>query len=462
MQEVRVRFAPSPTGFMHLGNARTALFNWLFARHHGGKFILRIEDTDRERSTKEAVEVIFDSLRWLGLDWDGEVLFQSQRLDIYHRVATELIDKGLAYRCVCTKEELEAKKEAMKETAGRTCYDRSCRDRALGPDCGEHVVRFKMPLSGESSFVDLVQGKISKNYDELDDFIMLRSDGMPTYQFAVVVDDLALKITHVIRGSDHIDNTHDQIALYKALGEETPRFGHAPRILGLSKRKGSPSVEYYRDALGLLPEGLVNYLVRLGWSHGDDEIFTIPDLIKAFDVDGINQANGAFDEDKLVWVNEQQLRLVSLEHLANHVLPLFAKKGVELERNEWLDKLLEMMRKRAHNLHEIVDDSLFIFKAPTEYEEKSASRHFNAESATHLRSLADAIEAVEEWSEESIEAAFKDLVAKTGVKMGKLAQPARVAIVGCAQSPGIYEVLWFVGKDEAVARLKRAADSITS
>lgn len=454
---VRVRFAPSPTGFMHLGNARTALFNWLFARHHGGEFILRIEDTDRERHTEAAVQVIYDSLRWMGLDWDGPVLRQSERLDIYHEIAERLIAEGKAYRCNCTREELEEKKAAMKAAVNRTCYDRTCRDKNLGPDCGTHVVRFKMPLDGESTFDDMIQGKITKKYQDLDDFIMIRSDGMPTYQFAVVVDDLALKITHVIRGADHIDNTHDQIALYHALGQEPPRFGHAPRIDGLSKRKGSPSVEYYREALGLLPEGLINYIVRLGWSHGDDEIFTIPDLIKAFDADGINRANGEFDEEKLKWVNEQQLRLVSLETLTKHVLPIYEKHGVSLQPGEWLDKLLEMMRKRAHNLNEIVTDSLFIFQAPQSYDEGSVKKHFNADTPALLKELADAIQAVSDWNEENIEAAFTKVATARNLKMGKVAQPARTAIVGIAQSPGIYEVVWFVGKDETLKRLEKAA-----
>lgn len=454
---VRVRFAPSPTGFMHLGNARTALFNWLFARHHGGEFILRIEDTDRERHTEAAVQVIYDSLKWLGLDWDGPVLRQSERLDIYHEIAERLIAEGKAYRCNCTREELEAKKEAMKATVNRTCYDRTCRDKNLGPDCGPHVVRFKMPLEGESTFDDMIQGTITKKYSDLDDFIMVRSDGMPTYQFAVVVDDLALQITHVIRGADHIDNTHDQIALYHALGKEPPRFGHAPRIDGLSKRKGSPSVEYYREALGLLPEGLINYIVRLGWSHGDDEIFTMPELIKLFDVDGINRSNGEFDEEKLKWVNEQQIRLVSLDHLADHVLPIYEKHGVHLERGEWLDKLLEMMRKRAHNLNEIVDGSLFIFRAPQSYDEASVAKHFNADTPALLSDLGAALKKVETWDEASIEAAFTETATARGLKMAKIAQPARVAIVGIAQSPGIYEVVWFVGKDETLKRLEKAA-----
>lgn len=455
---VRVRFAPSPTGFMHLGNARTALFNWLFARHHGGEFFLRIEDTDRERHTEEAVGVIYESLRWLGLDWDGDVWRQSERLDIYAKVAEKLIAEGKAYRCNCTREDLETRKEAMLETSNRLCYDRKCRNLNLGADCGPYVVRMKMDLEGNSVFEDLVQGEISKSFDDLDDFVMIRSDGMPTYQFAVVVDDIAMAITHVIRGSDHIDNTHDQLSLYRALGATPPRFGHAPRILGLSKRKGSPSVEYYREALGLLPQGLVNYIVRLGWSHGDDELFSMKELIEVFDVSGINQANGQFDEEKLQWVNEQQLRMVSIETLTQHVLPLYKKQGVDVEAGPWLDALLEMMRKRAHNLNEIVADSLFIFKAPTAYDAESVTRHFNDTSPALLSDLADAIEAVKEWNVENIEEAFKQIVQKSGLKMGKIAQPARVAIAGIAQSPGIYEVVFFVGQDETCRRLRNLLD----
>lgn len=459
---VRVRFAPSPTGFMHLGNARTALFNWLYARHVGGEFILRIEDTDRERHTEAAVQVIYDSLKWMGLNWDGPVLRQSERLDIYHATAERLISEGKAYRCNCTREELEAKKEAMKETTSHACYDRTCREKNLGSDCGTHVVRFKMPLEGESTFDDLIQGRITKSYKDLDDFIMIRSDGMPTYQFAVVVDDLALSITHVIRGADHIDNTHCQIALYRALGKEPPRFGHAPRIDGLSKRKGSPSVEYYREALGLLPEGLNNYIARLGWSHGDEEIFSMKDLVEKFDICDVNRANGEFDEEKLKWVNEQQLRLVPIEEIAEHTIPRYEKAGVKVESGEWLNKLLEMMRKRAHNLNEIVSDSLFIWKAPEQYDEGSVSKHFNADTPSILGELETAISGIETWDEGAIEAAFTSVASARGVKMGKIAQPARTAIVGIAQSPGIYEVVWFVGKEETCRRLRKASEFASS
>ena len=454
---VRVRFAPSPTGFMHLGNARTALFNWLYARHMGGEFILRIEDTDRTRHTEAAVQVIYDSLKWMGLNWDGPVLRQSERLDIYHQVAEQLIAEGKAYRCNCTREELEAKKEAMKETTNHACYDGTCREKGLGPDCGEHVIRFKMPKEGESTFDDLIQGTITKSYKDQDDFIMVRSDGMPTYQFAVVVDDLALQITHVIRGADHIDNTHCQIALYRALGKEPPRFGHAPRIDGLSKRKGSPSVEYYREALGLLPEGLNNYIARLGWSHGDDEIFSTEELIKLFDIKDVNRSNGEFDEEKLKWVNEQQMRIVPIERIAEHTIPRYEKAGVKVVAGEWLFKLLEMMRKRAHNLNEIVTDSLFIWHAPEAYDPSSVSKHFNADTPALLRDLKAEIAKIDDWTEANIEAAFTKIATDRGLKMGKVAQPARTAIVGIAMSPGIYEVVWFVGKDEVCARLEKAA-----
>ncbi len=459
---VRVRFAPSPTGFMHLGNARTALFNYLFARHHGGQFLLRIEDTDRERSTEEAVAVIFESLKWLGLDWDEDVWFQSKRLDIYHEVAERMIADGLAYRCTCSREELEQKKQAMEAVAGRLCYDRSCRDKNHGPDCGEHVVRFKMPLSGETVLEDLVQGRIVKQFEELDDFVMIRTDGMPTYQFAVVVDDNALGITHVIRGSDHIDNTHEQIALYNALGMPLPQFAHAPRILGLSKRAGSPSVEHYRDTYGLTSEGLNNYIARLGWSHGDDEIFSPQELIDAFDIDGINKPNSQFDLDKLVWVNEQHLRLISLERLFDYVAPRYAAKGVEVKLDDWMRELLLLMRKRAHNLDEIVEGSLFIWQAPEGYEEKADKKHFKEAAAALLDALVVEIERVETWDLASIEAAFAACVEATGKKMGKIAQPCRVALTGTAQSPGIYDVVFFVGKEESVRRLKEASAYIAN
>ncbi|MDX9719828.1 MAG: glutamate--tRNA ligase [Myxococcota bacterium] len=454
---VRVRFAPSPTGFMHLGNARTALFNWLFARHMGGTFLLRIEDTDRVRSTKEAVQVIFDTMRWLGLNWDEEVLFQSQRLELYHQHAQQLIDQGFAYRCTCSKEELEQKKEQMRESTGQSRYDRSCREKNLGPDCGEHVIRFKTPLEGYSSFDDLIQGTIRKGYDERDDFIMIRSDNMPTYQFAVVVDDIAMNISHVIRGADHIDNTHDQLLLYQALQRTPPRFGHAPRILGLSKRKGSPSVEYYRKEFGLTAEGLINYIARLGWSHQDQEIFSMEELVEHFTIEGVNQSNAAFDDVKLAWVNEQQLRKVSIERLAEQVLPFYAELGIQPEIGPWFYQLLELYRIRAHSLIEIAQSSAYFFNDPSSYDEKAASKHLTPTSRELLAKLATALNNVKPWTHEAIEQALHGFCQEQGTKLGKIAQPSRVALTGVAEAPGIYDIFVLLGKEASVRRLNRAA-----
>ena len=459
---VRLRFAPSPTGFMHLGNARTALFNWLYARHVGGEFLLRIEDTDRERHTPEAVQVIYDSLKWMGMDWDGEVVFQSDRFDVYTKVAQEMIDAGLAYRCTCSREELEKKKEAMREATGQSRYDRTCRDANHGPDCGPHVVRFKTPLSGHSEFDDLIQGNIRKQQEELDDFIMMRSDGTPTYQFAVVVDDHEMEISHVVRGVDHIDNTHDQINLYKALGYEPPRFAHAPRILGLSKRKGSPSVEAYREKMGLCQEGLVNYLVRLGWSHGDQEIFTMKELVELFELTDCNKSSGNFDDVKLAWVNEQQIRSMPLERLAEHVLPYYQAAGIEPELGPWFMRLLDASRLRAKNLDDFVGRSTYFFNDFEDYDAKAAKKHLKLVAGPLLERFAGELEALESWTEESIEACVKALLEDEELKLGKLAQPVRVAIAGRGDTPGIYETIWLVGQERCVSRMRAAVEWINA
>ena len=452
---VRVRFAPSPTGFMHLGNARTALFNWLFARHVGGKFLLRIEDTDRERSTDEAVQVIFNSLKWLGFDWDEEVVFQTQRLDRYQEIAQQLLDQGHAYKCFCTKEELAEMKERMKAETGWSRYDRTWRDREDQPEGQPYTIRFKTPLEGSSAFDDIIQGSIRKGLDELDDFIMVRSDGIPTYQFAV---DMA--ITHVIRGVDHIDNTHDQISIYKALGWTPPRFSHAPYILGLSKRKGSPSVEYFRDEIGILREALINYLVRLGWSHGDQEIFSTDELFKLFDIADVNRSNGQFDDDKLRWVNEQHLRSQPLAELDEAVRPFFEKAGYTPRSDEWFHRLLDALRPRASYVHDLVEQSSYFFTDFDAYDAKAAKKHLKMSMAPILGELADRIEALEEWSTESIGAAYVGLCEAHEMKLGKIAQPSRVALTGVGQAPGIYEIVWLLGKDCAVKRLRAAGEWI--
>lgn len=475
---VRVRFAPSPTGFMHLGNARTALFNWLYARHCGGQFLLRIEDTDRERSTDAAVQVIFDSLRWMGMTWDADpladslggrngVVFQSTRLHRYQAVANDMITKGLAYRCYCTREEIEKGKEKTLAQFGRSMYDRTCRDRTTPPDdpAAPFTIRFRTPLDGTSEFADQALGVIKKGQNELDDFVMVRSDGWPTYQFAVVVDDHDMQITHVIRGADHVDNTHDQLNLYKSLGWTPPVFTHAPRILGLSKRKGSPSVEYYRQHLGLLPEGLVNYLVRLGWSHGDQELFTTEELFKAFDLPNINNTNSQFDETKLAWVNEQQLRRLPLTRIAEAVAPHYAERGFDwkaaaaaanLPEDAWFHRLLETIRLRAKNLIELADAAPYFFQDISEYEADAAKKFLTPAVSAHLSALADRVEALTDWTEAAIDAAYKSYVESAGIKFGVVAQPSRVSLTGRGQAPGIYEIIWLLGQKKATARLRAA------
>jgi glutamyl-tRNA synthetase len=483
---VRVRFAPSPTGFMHLGNARTALFNWLYARHCGGSFLLRIEDTDQERSTDAAVQVIFDSLKWLGMDWDNDpianalgarnnqgVLFQSDRLPLYQALAHKMVDDGLAYRCYASREEIEQGKERMRLTTNQSKYDGLWRDRSPSdyPSDGRpFTIRFKTPLDGHSEFTDCALGPIRKGHQELDDFVMLRSDGWPTYQFAVVVDDHDMQITHVIRGADHVDNTHDQLNLYKALGWTPPSFTHAPRILGLSKRKGSPSVEHYRQHLGLLPEGLVNYLVRLGWSHGDQELFTTDELIAAFDLPQINNTNAQFDEAKLSWVNEQQLRRLPPSRIAEALAPYLSERGFDpaasaatanLPPDAWLSRFFDIMRPRAKNLIELADAAPYFFQDLPPYDPPSLLKLITPDTAPHLASLSSLISALSpsDWTEPNIEDIYKTYVANAGIKLGAVAQPSRFALTGRTAAPGIYEIIWLLGPQRASARLLSASQS---
>lgn len=477
MTTPRLRFAPSPTGFMHLGNARTALFNWLYARHTGGQFLLRIEDTDRERHNEHAVQVIKDSLAWLGCHWDNpdDVVFQSTRFDHYRQHAEKLIETGHAYRCILSREELDAAREnpAFRDATGLDRPTRRYREAGLGPDCGTHVIRFKTPLTGESVFEDIVQGTIRKGQDELDDFIIIRSDGTPTYQFAVVIDDHDMEITHICRGADHIDNTHDQVNLYKAFGWTPPRFAHAPRILGLSKRKGSPSLEAYREELALCREGLVNYLARLGWSHGDDELFDIDQLIAVFTLDGINRPNGNFDVDKLIWFNQQHIQRIPYESLLEQAASWFQRAGVELdldpqalaatetglELDAWRQRVFALTRPRATNLRDLVDVSRYFFTEPTDYAEKAVKKWLgDADSASIVSALAERLAQLPAWEQTAIMSVFEGLCSERELKMGKVAQPARIALTGDAASPGIDETTFLVGRARAVARLERLAD----
>ncbi len=457
---VRTRFPPSPTGFLHIGGARTALFNWLFARHHRGSFVLRIEDTDVARSSREAVDAIFESMKWLGLDWDEGPFFQSQRLELYRSHVQQLIDQGNAYRCFCSPEDLEKKRAQALRERKKPKYDGTCREaRPPFPD-RPHAVRFRCPQEGQTVFRDLIRGKIVFENSELDDLIILRSDGMPTYNFAVVVDDVTMAITHVIRGDDHVNNTPRQMLLIEALGYPLPEFAHLPMILGpdrkrFSKRHGAESVLAYRE-MGYLPEGLVNYLVRLGWSYGDQEFFTIEDMIDKFSLGNVGKSSGMFDPEKLRAINGDHMKACSPEDLADSLIPFIKAKGYAVDKGVKLFRIIETFRERAKTLIELVDQAEFCFRKNVEYEKDAAARFLRPEILTILETLNKQIQGMEDLNPERLEALFRDLAEKMGLKLVNIAQPVRVALTGRTTSPGLFEVMDILGKGEVVVRLERA------
>jgi glutamyl-tRNA synthetase len=463
---VRVRFAPSPTGYLHIGGARTALFNWLFARHEKGSFILRIEDTDRERSTEAAVHAILDSLRWLGLDWDEGPIFQTQRLENYRQAAELLKARGRAYECTCTPEELEEMRTRAQREKRKPKYDGRCRERPSHPG-RPAVVRFRSLDSGVTVVPDLIKGKVEFDNRELDDLVILRADGMPTYNFGVVVDDHDLRITHVLRGDDHLNNTPRQMQIYEALGWSTPQFAHVPMILGadkqrLSKRHGATSVTEYRDQ-GILPWALANYLARLGWSAGDQEIFSQEELIAAFSLEGIGSAPSVFSPDKLLWVNAHYLRQMSPEALAEELAPfLGALAGRDVASDPRLPKIAALRQPRDKSLLEMAKNSFYFFAddESISYDPKARAKFLTASTRPILEKLAARLEALPDFDVASLERVFTDLCAELGEKMVNLAQPARVALTGGTASPGIHEVMELIGKASTVARLRRAAASI--
>jgi len=460
MRKVRVRFAPSPTGFLHLGGARTALFNWLYARRTGGTFVLRIEDTDRSRSTEESTQQILDDLRWLGLHWDEEPVLCSQRAGAYLDSLADLAERGRAYRCVCPPEVVQDKREAALKEGRNPHYDGTCRDAGIGPDPGRPFVwRFRAPQAGETVFDDLVRGEMRVSHDELDDLVIVRSDGSPTYNFCNVVDDADLRITHVVRGEDHLSNTPKQILLYEALGRRVPAFAHLPLVKGLSKRKGSKAVGVYRDE-GYLPHGVVNYLARLGWSHGDQEVFTRRELKKHFSLEAVGKAGSAFDEDKLLWVNAQHVYTGDPADLARRVLPFLAARGIEVEAGDpRLVPAMGQVRERARTLVELADKAEFYFR-PVQPDAKAA-KNLRKAGPVVLGRAADAVQAVEPWSVEALETAYRGVAAELELGFGKVAQGARAALTGSAASPGLFELTAVVGRDEAVRRLRAAAEEAT-
>jgi glutamyl-tRNA synthetase len=460
---VKTRFAPSPTGYLHIGGARTALFSWLYARRHGGPFVLRIEDTDLERSTPESVNAILEGMNWLGLDYDEGPFYQTQRFGRYREVLRQLLREGQAYYCYCTREELEALRTAQMARKEKPRYDGRYRDYQGPPRPDvEPAIRFRNPLDGEVVVDDLIRGRIVIRNSELDDLVVARADGSPTYNFCVVVDDLDMGITHVIRGDDHINNTPRQINIFQALGASPPRYAHVPMILGadgkrLSKRHGAVSVMQYRDD-GFLPEALLNYLARLGWSHGDQEIFSLEELVQLFDLSAVNKAASAFNPDKLLWLNQHYLKTSEPIHVARHLSWQIGQLGIDPSEGPALTEVVKAFRERAKTLKEMAENSAFLYREFADYDEKAASKNLTAAAEAPLRRLCEILATLPEWRAESIHAAVAQVAEDGGLPLGKVAQPLRVAVSGTAVSPPIDLTLELLGRSKTLARLQRALE----
>jgi glutamyl-tRNA synthetase len=459
---VRSRFAPSPTGFLHIGGVRTALFSWLLARRHGGTFVLRIEDTDRARSTEEAIQVILDGMEWLGLRADEGPLYQTDRFDRYAEVARQLQADGHAYHCYCSKEELDEMRAAQMKRGEKPRYDGRCRDRKEPREGVSPVLRFRTPDDGEVVVDDQVFGRVVFENRELDDLVLLRSDGVPTYNFSVVVDDMDMGITHVVRGDDHLNNTPRQINMYRALGAEPPVFAHVPMILGpdgakLSKRHGAVSVLQYRQE-GYLPEALLNYLVRLGWSHGDQEIFSIEEMIRLFDIADVNKSASSFNPEKLLWLNQHYIKEAPAARLAIDLQWQLERLGVATAGGPPLEAVAEAYRERAKTLHEMAQAALFFFQDFENYHDKAAEKHLGPESKEPLLRLRNGLAKLEDWRAEAVHALVQAISEDLGLKMGKVAQPLRVAVSGGPVSPPIDITVALLGKEKVLARLDRALE----
>jgi glutamyl-tRNA synthetase len=467
-EQVRVRFAPSPTGHLHIGGARTALFNWLYARNTGGSFVLRIEDTDRTRSTDEYIEAIIQGMQWLSLDWDEGPFRQTDRFDVYRTYVEQLVQEGKAYRCYCSVEELEQRRHLALAQGKPQKYDGRCRDLKEPVPGRIPVVRFKTPQEGETVVDDLIRGGVVFENGQLDDLIILRSDNTPTYNFTVVVDDVDMKITHVIRGDDHLNNTPKQIHIYKALGYEIPKFAHLPMILGadkarLSKRHGATSVMAYHE-MGYLPDALVNYLVRLGWSHGDQEVFSRDELVNYFSFENVGNAAAIFNPEKLLWLNQQYIMATAPEELAELVVPFLVKGNIAAEGQTfdmaWLARAVKTLQERAKTLVELAGSLRYYIVEDVTFDEKAKEKFLNEKSLSLMKDLKDALASLSEFTHAGLEPVFKSVVDKHGVKLGALAQPVRVAMTGGTESPGIYEVLEVLGKDKTLKRLEKAIRAI--
>jgi glutamyl-tRNA synthetase len=461
---VRTRFAPSPTGVLHIGSVRTALFCWLYARHHEGQFILRIEDTDKERSTQENVDAILDGMNWLGLDADEGPIYQSDRFDRYREVIGQLLESGDAYHCYCTRDELDERRAEQMARGEKTRYDGRCRERTDVRAGVDPVVRFRNPPSGEVEVHDQVRGTVIFQNEELDDLIIARSDGVPTYNFSVVVDDSDMKITHVIRGDDHLNNTPRQMNMLAALGVEPPAYAHLPMILGqdgakLSKRHGAVDVRDYREQ-GFLPKALLNYLVRLGWSYGDQEIFSIEEMSALFDIAAVNQSASAFNPEKLLWLNQQHIIATPAEELGEALLPFLEAAGLDVTNGPAPARLAAGFHERAETLVQLVESSRYCYEDFDEIDAIAAKKNLRPVILEPLKDIQARFSALPEWTKEALDAAINSCAEAHEINMGKLGQPLRVAVTGGSVSPPIDDTLELVGRARSLARIARAIEFI--
>ncbi|MDT8405192.1 glutamate--tRNA ligase [Sulfuriflexus sp.] len=457
---VRTRFAPSPTGYLHVGGARTALFSWLYARKHGGQFVLRIEDTDLQRSTAESVNAILEGMTWLGLEYDEGPFYQTDRFDRYKEVIQQLQDNGYAYRCYCSRERLDTLREEQMASKVKPRYDGHCLAHAPADPDAPHVIRFKNPQEGSVFIKDLIRGDVEVSNSELDDLIIARTDGSPTYNLTVVVDDMDMRITHVIRGDDHLNNAPRQINILKALGAETPIYAHVPMILGddgarMSKRHGAVSVMQYREN-GILPEALLNYLVRLGWSHGDEEIFSVDRMIELFDIEDVNKSASAFDNNKLEWLNQHYIKHDDPARIAHLLSPLMGKLDIDPTEGPALVEVVKAQQERATTLVEMAETSAFFYRDFDDYDEKSAKKNLKVAARGPLLKLRERFTAMDDWQAEALHQVVQDVAAELELNMGKVAMPLRVAVVGRAASPSIDITLELVGKGATLRRIDKA------
>jgi len=467
--KIRVRFAPSPTGYLHIGGVRTALFNYLFARKHGGSFVLRIEDTDVERSTEASIQAILDGMGWLGLDYDEGPVLQSRRMSLYQEHVERLIAEGMAYHCTCLPEELEERRrQALKE--GRTPkYDGRCREGTGNVLGRKAVIRFKTPLSGTTEVADMIHGVITFENSQLDDLIIRRSDGTPTYNFCVVVDDALMGMTHIIRGDDHLNNTPRQILMYQALGYDVPKFAHVPMILGsdktrLSKRHGATSIMAYKE-MGYLPEAMINYLARLGWGSGDQEIFSREELIEKFSLDGIGKSPAVFNPEKLLWLNHHYIKTGDPERLASILNGILVQKGIltepyPSEKMGYLAEVVKCQQEKRKTLVEMAELSTYFFEREIVMDEKAGKKYLTPENLPLLEDLMSRFAALDDFSVEKIQAIFEQVMAEKETGLGKIAQPVRVALTGGTVSPGIFELVSILGKESVLKRMKKAVEYI--